>query len=289
MRLANVSGRATLISADSSLDAARGLDVERVSQGRFGPGLSPIYDDWSNFREWAIRVDVDGGELSPIDSTSLASPTPQPRQILAAGLNYAEHAAESGFERPDELPPIFTKFVSSVSGPHTTVTLPSGGHTDWEIELGVVIGAEIHKVSEEEVLKSVAGLTITQDISERIGQLRGPAPQFSLGKSFPGFLPIGPWLTTEDEIGNPDDLTIACDIDGETMQESTTKSLIFPIAALVAGLAEVITLFPGDLILTGTPDGVGFGRSPQRWLQDGEVLNSRIEGLGELRQTFKAH
>lgn len=286
MRLANVHGRSTLISSDSSLDDAAGIDVETASEGRFGPGLMDLYENWSRFAAWADSIDVDGSDPSPIAPTDLGSPTPWPRQILAAGLNYGEHAAESGFERPDELPPIFTKFVSSVSGPHTTVRLPEGGHTDWEVELGVVIGAEIHRVSEEEAMAAIAGCTVTQDISERVVQLRGPAPQFSLGKSFPGFLPVGPWLTTGDDLGDPDDLDISCDIDGEVVQSSTTKSLIFPVAALVAGLAEVMTLYPGDLILTGTPDGVGLGRSPQRWLQDGEVLSSSIGHLGELRQTF---
>ncbi|SDS21176.1 2-keto-4-pentenoate hydratase/2-oxohepta-3-ene-1,7-dioic acid hydratase (catechol pathway) [Brevibacterium siliguriense] len=288
MRLANVNGRATLISSDSTLDDAKGIDVEKASEGRFGPEVALLYDDWSAFAGWAESFDVDGGDLTAIASTDLGSPTPCPRQILAAGLNYAEHAAESGFERPDELPPIFTKFVSSVSGPHTTVTLPPGGRTDWEVELGVVIGSEIHNVSEDEAMAAIAGITITQDISERVVQLRGPAPQFSLGKSFPGFLPVGPWLTTGADVGDPNDLEISCDIDGETMQSSTTKSLIFPVGALIAGLAEVITLYPGDLILTGTPDGVGLGRDPQRWIQDGEVLRSRIGHLGELRQTFTA-
>lgn len=288
MRLANVHGRAILISSLSTLDDARGLDVETISEGRFGPELAPIYADWANFADWAKGVDVDGGNLNSIAAADLGCPTPEPRQILAAGLNYAEHAAESGFERPDELPPIFTKFASSLSGPSTEVTLPPGGHTDWEVELGIIIGQVLHKADESEVMDAIAGLTITQDLSERIVQLRGPAPQFSLGKSYPGFLPVGPWLTTVDEVNDANDLAISCAIDGETMQSSTTKSLIFPIATLIAGLSDVITLYPGDLILSGTPDGVGLGREPQRWLQDGEVLTSTITGLGELRQTFTA-
>lgn len=288
MRLANVSGSATLITPDSTLDSPTGVDVAAASGGRFGPGLHDLYANWAEFRSWAGTVDLDAANARAIDPAALEAPTPTPRQVFAVGLNYGDHAAESGFERPEELPPVFTKFASSLSGPLTTVTLPPGGHTDWEVELGVVLGAPLFRATEEQARAAIAGYTVTQDLSERIVQLRGPAPQFSLGKSFPGFLPSGPWLTTLDEVSNPDDLALSCAIDGETVQESSTGSLLFSVTDLLVGLSEVLPLEPGDLVLTGTPDGVGLGRDPQRWLQDGEVLTSTIEGLGELRQTFSA-
>ncbi|TLP79873.1 fumarylacetoacetate hydrolase family protein [Nesterenkonia sphaerica] len=289
MRLANVANRATLVTDDSTLQATAGTDVATASNGQFGPSLAGIYEVWNEFQTWAETVEVATSEASPVDPLHLGPPTPEPRQIVAAGLNYGKHIDESGFDRPDELPPIFTKFVSSLSGPLTEVNLPAGGHTDWEIELGVIIGSRLSQVDEASAIRGIAGYTVTQDISERVLQLRGPAPQFSLGKSFPGFLPSGPWLTTLDVLPDKDDLTLDCEINGESVQHSTTKSMLFPVGALLAELSAVMTLFPGDLVLTGTPEGVGLGRTPERWLQPGDVLTSRITGLGELRQTFIAN
>lgn len=288
MRLANVANRATLISDQSTLDSPFGIDVAAASHGRFGPHLPKLYETWAEFRTWADRVDIAASETSPINPKEMGPPTPEPRQIIAAGLNYGDHITESGFERPEELPPIFTKFASSLSGPLTEVTLPERGHTDWEVELGVIIGAPLHKANEASAVHAIAGYTVTQDLSERILQMSGPAPQFSLGKSFPGFLPSGPWLTTLDVLPDKDDLALGCTINGESVQQSTTKSLLFPVGALLAELSRTVTLLPGDLVLTGTPDGVGLGRSPQRWLQPGDVLTSQIASLGELRQTFVA-
>jgi len=168
----------------------------------------------------------------------------------------------------------------------TTVTLAPGGHTDWEIELVVVIGRRAVNVQVDDAWSHVAGLTAGQDLSERVSQLAGPAPQFSLGKSFPGFAPLGPWVVTVDEFTDPDDLGLSCAIDGETVQDGRTRDLLFPIRQLIAGLSAVTALEPGDIVFTGTPPGVGLGRDPQRWLQPGEVLTSHIEGIGELRQSF---
>jgi 2-keto-4-pentenoate hydratase/2-oxohepta-3-ene-1,7-dioic acid hydratase in catechol pathway len=186
------------------------------------------------------------------------------------------------------LPPTFTKFVSSMSGPDSVVTLPPGGNTDWEVELVVVIGRTAQHVAEANAWDYVAGLSVGQDISERITQTAGPAPQFSLGKSFPGFAPVGPWLVTPDSVPDKDDLALGCSIDGEKVQDGHTSDLIFPVSSLIAKLSRIITLHPGDLIFTGTPSGVGLGRSPQRFLQDGQRLDSWIEGIGEVHQTFVA-
>jgi 2-keto-4-pentenoate hydratase/2-oxohepta-3-ene-1,7-dioic acid hydratase in catechol pathway len=282
MRLANVDGRAVLLTADD-----RGIDIAAASDGKFGPELPSVFADWEGFRAWVDSVAGHGPEVA-FGRHQLGSPSPAPRQIIAIGLNYGEHAKESGFAQPENLPPTFTKFVSSLTGPDTTVVLPAGGKTDWEVELVAVVGRIAHKVSVEAAWDYVAGLTVGQDISERASQLAGPAPQFSLGKSFTGFAPVGPWLVTPDAVPNKDDLALGCAVDGETVQDGRTKDLLFPVASLIAKLSEVLTLFPGDLIFTGTPAGVGLGREPQRFLQPGETLHSWIEGIGELHQTFIA-
>ena len=282
MRLANVDGRAVLLTADD-----RGIDVAAASDGKFGPELPSLYGDWDGFRVWADSAADRAGDVRFVRA-QLGSPSPAPRQVVAIGLNYRAHAAESGFDAPGDLPPTFTKFVSSLSGPDTEVVLPAGGHTDWEVELVVVIGRTAHRTPVERAWDHVAGLAVGQDLSERVSQLAGPAPQFSLGKSFPGFAPVGPWLVTPDEVPDRDDLALGCAIDGQTVQDGRTKDLIFPVAALISKLSAALTLYPGDLIFTGTPAGVGVGREPQRFLQPGETLRSWVEGIGELRQTFTA-
>jgi 2-keto-4-pentenoate hydratase/2-oxohepta-3-ene-1,7-dioic acid hydratase in catechol pathway len=206
---------------------------------------------------------------------------------LAIGLNYRAHALEAGFALPED-PPVFTKFVSSITGPITEVALPEGGHTDWEVELVVVVGTEAYQVTETDAWSHVAGLAVGQDISERIAQMSGPSPQFSLAKSYPGFSAIGPWLVTPDAFDNPDDLELRCAINGEEVQHGRTKDLIFSVPVLVARLSAVLPLLPGDVVYTGTPAGVGLGRTPQRWLAPGDELVSSIEGIGELRQRFVA-
>lgn len=281
MRLANVHGRATVLLSDS-----RGIDVAKASGGAFGPDLGSVYADWDAFRAWAATAPTH--ETVPVPRESLGSPSPDPRQILAIGLNYAEHAAESGFTVPDELPPTFTKFASALTGPDTTVTLPRGGTTDWEVELVLLIGRTAHRVAEAAAWDHVAGVTVGQDLSERITQKAGPAPQFSLGKSFPGFAPVGPWLVTPDELPDRDDLALGSRVNGETVQDGRTRDLIFPVAALVARLSRIVTLHPGDLVFTGTPAGVGIGRTPPRFLAPGDRLDSWISGVGELHQHFVA-
>lgn len=284
MRIANHDGRATLVIGGP--DAAQGLDLATASDGRFGPDLSSVYDQWAELVSWTADLALSGAETFVIDRAKLRAPSPRPRQVFAVGLNYDEHAAESGFSAPTALPPVFTKYVSSFSGPDTTVTIPDGGAVDWEVELVAVIGREATDVDADDAWQYVAGLTVGQDISERVTQLRGPAPQFGLGKSYPGFSPQGPWLITPDELDNPDDLELGCTIDGEQMQKGRTGDLIFPVAELVAELSRNVTLYPGDVIFTGTPSGVGAGREPKRFLAPGERLDSWISGIGELHQTF---
>lgn len=278
MRIANLAGRLVLITADGA------VDVEKASNGLFSCDPQAVYDRWAQFRTWAELADH-GGAV-PFDPLDLGAPAPAPRQLLACGLNYREHISEAGFTPPEGMPPVFTKFATSLTGPVTEVTLPRGGHTDWEVELVVVLGRRAHGVAEAEAWDHVAGLTVGQDLSERILQMDGPAPQFSLGKSYPGFTPTGPWLVTPDEFDDPDDLELTCAVNGEEVQRDRTRHLIFSVPALVSRLSRVLPLLPGDVLFTGTPAGVGLGRRPQRWLTDGDELVSSVEGIGELRQRF---
>ena len=214
----------------------------------------------------------------------LQAPVPRPQQVLAIGLNYADHASESAVAVPSE-PAVFTKFQSAITGPNAEVGLPTQT-VDWEAELVVVVGRYAYRVDRENAWDHIAGLTIGQDLSERTRQLVPPVPQFSIGKSFPGFAPIGPEVVTVDELPNPDDLAIGCSINGETVQDGRTADLIFSVPVLIERLSAILPLSPGDLIFTGTPSGVGHARDPQRYLSPGDVLDTWIAGIGRLRNTF---
>jgi len=278
LRIGNLSGRLALFTA------AGAVDVENASGGRFGPDPQAVYDDWDEFIGWAATADqAEAVDFKPAD---LGAPTPTPAQIFAIGLNYRAHAAESNFEVPTIFPPTFTKFRTALSGPVTTVVIPPGGHVDWEIELVAVIGRRAEHVAAADAWSYIAGLTAGQDISERVIQLSGPAPQFSLGKSFPGFAPVGPWVVTVDEFTDPNDIELQCAIDGETVQHGRTRDFVFDVPALIEGLSRVTPLLPGDIIFCGTPSGVGVGMRPPRFLKAGEELVSQVSGVGELRQKF---
>ncbi|MEU2032680.1 fumarylacetoacetate hydrolase family protein [Nocardia amamiensis] len=277
MRFANISDRLTLITPS---DVA--VDVERASEGTFSARVQGAYERWDELRALATDLlDFPGKPLADVAPEDFGNPVPQPRQIFAIGLNYADHAAESNFAVPEE-PPVFTKFVTSLGKPYGTVILPPG-HVDWEIELVVVIGRAGHRIEARHAWSHVAGLSVGQDISERDRQRVGPAPQFSMGKSFPGFGPIGPLLVTPDEFDNPDDLELGCLINGEQMQKGKTADMIFPVPELIARLSAITPLLPGDVIFTGTPEGVGIGRTPQRFLSPGDELVSYVRGIGEMR------
>lgn len=279
MRLANHDGRAVILTSDTT-----GFDVADASGGRFGPGIQSVYPQWEDFTAWAATAS--GPEVA-LDPEMLGPVSPQPLQSFGVGLNYADHAAESGFSRPEKLPPVFPKFQSSISGPFGVVDLVPGGHTDWEAELVVVVGTRAHRIPEGTGWDHVAGVAVGQDLSERITQLDGPAAQFGLGKSFPGYSPQGPWLVTPDELPDRDDLAITGEIDGEVVQDARTSQMIFPVASLIEKLAAIVVLQPGDVIYSGTPAGVGLGRDPQRFIQPGQTLVTTIEGVGAIRQTFR--
>ncbi|MEU8132293.1 fumarylacetoacetate hydrolase family protein [Streptodolium elevatio] len=276
MRIANVAGRATLLDRDGG-----GLDVEKASGGRFPSDPQAIFESWDALRDWAASA---APADFAVDESQLRAPTPLPRQVFAIGLNYAEHAAEASLSRP-ESPPVFTKFPTSITGPRAQVVLPSE-NVDWEVELVVAIGRTAVAVDEGAAWDHVAGLTIGQDLSERVVQLSGPVPQFSLGKSYPGFAPLGPCLVTPDEVDDPEDLELGCAVDGEVLQHGRTGDMIFGVAELVARLSAVCPLLPGDIIFTGTPSGVGMARDPQRYLRPGETLVSHVTGIGELRNAL---
>jgi 2,4-diketo-3-deoxy-L-fuconate hydrolase len=257
----------------------RVLDVEAASCSRFGPDPIDALSRWADFRAWAESCDDPG---DPVTVEELGAPVPCPRQVFAIGLNYRTHAAETSMATPEH-PPTFTKFPSCLAGPVGELALPPGS-VDWEVELVAVIGPEARDHAAADAWDHVAGLAVGQDYSERQLQTSGPAPQFSLGKSHPGFGPFGPFLVTPDEVSDPDDLALECSINGETVQKDRTSSMIFSVPTLVERLSAVVTLCPGDVIFTGTPSGVGMARTPPRFLQPGDEVVSRIEGLGELRQ-----
>lgn len=282
MRIANLSSRLVVVGTDRGGDVA--YDVEKASGGRFASNPQAVFEDWEAFKAWAATARWEDGV--PFRPADLEAPVPAPRQVLAIGLNYRDHAAESGFDAPAGEPPVFTKFPSCITGPSGEIALPAGGHTDWEVELVVVIGRRARNVAVDDALSHVAGYTVGQDISERVLQMAAAPPQFSLGKSLPGFGPLGPWMVTLDELADPGDLELSCDINGEVVQRSRTSAMIFSVPVLVAKLSATMPLLPGDIIFTGTPSGVGLGRTPPRWLSDGDVLTSRIEGIGEISHLF---
>ncbi|WP_018657067.1 fumarylacetoacetate hydrolase family protein [Actinomadura flavalba] len=284
MRVANLAGRLVIVTGAPGAEVAH--DVEKNSGGRFAAAPQAVYDDWDAFTAWAAGAALT--DPVPLDPADLGAPSPEPRQVLAVGLNYRDHAAESGFAAPAGDPPVFTKFPSCLTGPRGDVVLPSGGRTDWEVELVAVIGRRAHRVSAAEAPAYVAGYTVGQDLSERVLQMAAQPPQFSLGKSLPGFGPTGPWLVTPDELDDAADLELSCAVNGERVQHGRTSRLIHSVPDLVARLSATLPLLPGDLLFTGTPGGVGFGMNPPRYLAPGDVLTSRIEGIGELRHRFVA-
>jgi len=277
MRLANVGGRATILANGG------GIDVERSSNGWFSSSPQALYEKWDAFRVFADTLNP--AMATPIDEATLRSPVPAPRQVFAIGLNYRAHAEESGMEIP-RIPATFTKFPASLAGPFDPVERP-GNTMDWEVELVAVIGKRADRASAPDAWGHIAGLAVGQDFSERTVQ-RAAGAQFSLGKSFRGFGPIGPCLVTPDEFTDPGNLELGCRVNGEVMQQSRTNDLIFSIPALVEQLSAVLPLLPGDVIFTGTPAGVGAARKPPRYLQVGDVVESWIEGIGTIRNSVVA-
>ncbi|MFB7087876.1 fumarylacetoacetate hydrolase family protein [Streptomyces sp. NPDC056296] len=287
MRVANINGRLALRGTDGF------IDVAAASEGRFGPDPQQAFEHWDDLVAWARQTLArpqeipDAARIGTTDGAVWGPPVPRPAQVFAVGLNYRDHVIESGLEIPQE-PAVFTKFATSLTGHERPVELPEG-LVDWETELVAVIGRRCHRATRETAWSYVAALTVGQDLSERRLQLTGPAPQFSLGKSYPGFAPLGPELVSTDEFTDPDDLELGCMLEGgEVLQKSRTSDMIFDVPELVTRLSAVCPLLPGDLIFTGTPAGVGGARNPQKFLAPGDVLVTWIEGIGTLRNPMLA-
>ncbi len=207
----------------------------------------------------------------------------KPGKFICIGLNYSDHAAEAGMQVPTE-PIIFFKATSAVCGPNDDVEIPRGSEkSDWEVELGIVIGKQAKYVTEAEALAHVAGYCVVNDVSERAFQLEH-AGQWVKGKSHDTFGPIGPWLVTRDEVADPQNLRLWLELNGERVQNGSTATMVYGVAHLISYLSKFMTLQPGDIITTGTPPGVGMGMTPQRFLKPGDVMELGVEGLGSQRQ-----
>jgi 2-keto-4-pentenoate hydratase/2-oxohepta-3-ene-1,7-dioic acid hydratase in catechol pathway len=276
---------------------------------RFGPAgheRPGLIDADGRIRDLSAQVaDIGPAQLEPGGLAALAAIDPESlplaaeglrygppvavtRQFIAIGLNYADHAAESNMPIPEE-PVIFTKAVSCIQGPNDTVVIPRGSvKSDWEVELGVVIGEGGSYIDEADALDHVAGYLVVHDLSERDYQInRGGT--WDKGKGCPTYGPIGPWLVTADEVGDPQKLRLWLDVNGERKQDGTTETMIFPIAKLVSYVSEFVKLLPGDIITTGTPPGVGMGQKPEAaYLKPGDTVTLGIDKLGEQRQNVVA-
>ncbi|OYR13342.1 fumarylacetoacetate hydrolase family protein [Brucella thiophenivorans] len=270
--------------------------------GQEKPGL---FDADGNIRDLSAYVsDLSGAVLSPetlaklgsLDVNALPKVEGNPRlgpcvagtgKFICIGLNYADHAAESGMDVPPE-PVIFMKATSAIVGPNDDLIIPRGSEkTDWEVELGIVIGKTAKYVSEDDALDYVAGYCTLHDVSERAFQIER-AGQWTKGKSCDTFGPTGPWLVTKDEVTDPQNLGMWLKVNGETMQDGSTKTMVYGVCHLVSYLSQFMSLQPGDIISTGTPPGVGMGMKPPRYLKAGDVVELGIEGLGTQKQNVRA-
>ncbi|PCD75900.1 fumarylacetoacetate hydrolase family protein [Pseudothioclava arenosa] len=221
------------------------------------------------------------------EGARLGPPVAGVGKFICIGLNYADHAAESGMEVPPE-PVIFMKATSAICGPDDPVLIPPGSEkTDWEVELAFVIGKRARHVPEERAMEHVAGYMIANDVSERSFQIEH-AGQWTKGKSYDHFGPVGPWLVTRDAVADPQDLAMRCTVSGQVMQQGSTRTMVYGVGFLVSYLSRFMTLEPGDIVSTGTPPGVGMGMKPPRYLRAGDVLELEVEGLGRQRQEVVA-
>ncbi|MDP3861781.1 MAG: fumarylacetoacetate hydrolase family protein [Phaeovulum sp.] len=262
------------------------------------PGL--MHDDGTIRDLSGVVPDIAGAVLSDSGLAAIRAANPADLPVVSAqtrlgpcvggtgkficiGLNYADHAAESGMAVPPE-PVIFMKATSAICGPNDPVIIPRGSEkTDWEVELAVIIGTKAKYVTEAEAMSHVAGFAVTNDVSERAFQIER-AGQWTKGKSCDNFGPLGPWLVTRDAVADPQDLAMWLKVSGQTMQNGSTRTMVYGVAHLVSYLSQFMTLHPGDVISTGTPPGVGLGQKPPRYLKAGDVIELGIEGLGQQRQ-----
>jgi len=280
--------------------------MKLVRYGRPGKEKPGLIDAAGKIRDLSeVVADIDGATLAPRVLARLAKIKPEslpaargaPRigpcvanvgNFVAVGLNYADHAAESGMPIPKE-PVLFIKARTCIVGPYDDVVIPRGSEkTDWEVELGVVIGARASYVSEKDALAHVAGYCVVNDVSERAYQLERGGGQWTKGKGCPTFGPIGPWLVTADEVPDPQKLSMWLDVNGERMQSGSTATMVFGVARLVSEISQFMILEPGDVITTGTPPGVGSGKKPPRYLKAGDTISLGVDGLGQQAQRVVA-
>ena len=267
MRIAVIESRTKIVRGDEV------FDIANASAGVFGPDAQNVYDQWKAFRSWADSADL--GSAAAFTPEECDSPVPHPRQIFGIGLNYRAHQIESGLPAP-ATPLVFAKFVTSVAPAIGELVLFTD-EVDWEVEAAIVIGTEARYVDAANAWAHVAGVTAAQDYSARDVQMRPlGTPQFSLGKSFPGYTPLGPVLVSPDEFDNPDDIHLSCSINGRTVQSSSTADMIFSVGELIAYLSAILPLLPGDVILTGTPSGVALGMNPPEYLRAGDQITSVV-------------
>ena len=267
-----------------------------VRYGEAGTEKPGVLDSAGRLRDLSgVVPDIAGGvlaRLGQIEPEALPEVTGNPRlgppvgqvgKLIGIGLNYSDHAAEAGLKPPPE-PIVFMKANSCITGPNDPVYLPRGSEkSDWEVELGVVIGRHCKYVTEAEALDYVVGYTIVNDVSERHFQTERKG-QWTKGKSCDSFGPIGPWLVTADEVGDPQALDLELDLNGAPAQRGNTASMVFSVAYIVSYLSQMMSLHPGDIIATGTPPGVGMGMKPPRFLREGDVMTLAVQGLGTQRQ-----
>ena len=246
--------------------------------------VSDFTPDWMSPAKLAALAAIDLSRMPLVDAgVRLGSPTAGTRQFVAIGLNYRKHAEESGHEIPKE-PVVFTKATTCISGPNDDVLLPEGSvATDWEVELGFVMASTASKVSVAEALSYVAGYCLANDVSERDWQIKRNG-QWGKGKSFPTFGPVGPWLVTADELPDPQNIPMELRVNGVVKQSSNTSDMIFSVAEIVSYLSQFMTLLPGDLVITGTPSGVGLGMKPPQFVRSGDVMTLSAGLLGSQRQ-----
>jgi 2-keto-4-pentenoate hydratase/2-oxohepta-3-ene-1,7-dioic acid hydratase in catechol pathway len=275
MRLANLGGRAVIVVDGHA------VDVERASDGRLSSDPMVLSDLAHHDALRAIAASADLSAWPVLDESQLGAPVPRPPKGYGVGLNYKQHAIESGRELPTE-PHLFAKTENCVCGPFDEIVIPQGlTEIDYETELVIVFGRTCKSATRENAWSFLAGVTCGQDISDRGEQFRPPLKQFTIAKSYDTFGPTGPYLVTADELADPDALALQGVVSGEVMQEANTNDLIFDVPALVVWLSRYITFQPGDLVWTGTPGGVGEARG--RFLRNGDVVETTIEGIGTMR------
>lgn len=275
MRLANLDGRAVIVKD------GRAVDVERASAGALGSDPMVLCDLAHHPALRALEAAAVPADWPEVQESLLRAPVPRPPKGYGVGLNYRQHAIESGREMPTE-PHLFAKTENCVCGPFDEVVIPAGlTEIDYETELVIVFGRECKGATRDDAWSFLAGVTCGQDISDRGEQFRPPLKQFTIAKSYDTFGPTGPYLVTPDELANPDALALKGVVSGEVMQEANTDDLIFDVPELVVWLSRHITFRPGDLVWTGTPGGVGEARG--RFLRDGDVIETTIEGIGTMR------